>query len=161
MFSLQTCSECRDAIPAIPILLTLILGLVFVVAVVAFNFEASPTIDSLLFFTQVDSVCTVHTYSYAYAHIAQRHTLSYTTDTHSLSKLIHTRTHTHTHNTHRLSTYSSLGGPTTKPSATWPSSILTLPSVSVSPATSLLWVDSDCSIPHHSTYSPSSSSYSC
>ena len=49
----QTCRDCRDAIPAIPVLLTLILGLVFVIAVVAFNFEASPTIDSLLFFTQV------------------------------------------------------------------------------------------------------------
>ena len=52
---MQTCWDCRHAIPAIPILMTVVLGLGFVVAVVALNFEASPTIDSLLFFTQVTS----------------------------------------------------------------------------------------------------------
>lgn len=47
------CRDCSGAIPAAPIVLTLFLGLGLVVAVVAFNFEASPTVDSLLFFTQV------------------------------------------------------------------------------------------------------------
>lgn len=53
VFSPQTCRDCHSAIPAIPVLLTAVLGLVFVVVVVAYNFEASPTVDSLLFFTQV------------------------------------------------------------------------------------------------------------
>lgn len=49
----QTCHDCRHAVPAISVLLTIGLGLVLVIIVVTFNFEASPTVDSLLFFTQV------------------------------------------------------------------------------------------------------------
>ena len=53
VLALQTCRDCRDPHTALPVVLTLALGLLFVTIAVVLNIGVSPTVDSLWFFIQV------------------------------------------------------------------------------------------------------------